>query len=467
MSKKQKDNEIPNWAKTGHRKPVTRREMLAAGVIPFAARLVAPAWGSLLFAQDAVAQTAPWIPIVTINLSGGYSAAGNWLPMDAGGQPLRSYGQLGAGTVPAFVTEFGTTRWSANSANAGMLAGIRATAAASIPNTSFVAIPVKSNDDSSGNPLAIEGMLQKAGVGGSLIPMLGTRNTATGQNNAAAVLRPAAPLIVNSLQAITGSLGYAGALGNTLSAAQRGELARVIDSLSQEQAKKFMALPAGAQINAAVTTAGTKTTGLIAGGGAGVDPRADAQGAALNTLWGINANTAANNAALVQASIVYNVLKGNAGAASIDLGGYDYHGNARAQTDGQDRTAGVLIGRIMESARILNTPVFIYISTDGAVSSAESANAGVNWQNDHGISSALYMFAYNPLAKPITTANQVGQYTQGQAADTAFITGGSPALAAAAVLANYLQLNNKVGMFATAAPNTIPAGNLQSVIKFA
>lgn len=466
MSKLKKDQEIPMWAKTGHRKPVTRREMLSYGVIPFAARLIAPAWTTLLFgANEAQAQTAAMIPVVTINLSGGYAAAGNWMPMDAGGQPLKSYGQLGAGTTPTFQREFGNVAFSPTS---GILAGIRAQAGTALTTSSFVGIPVKSNDDSSANPLAIEGMLVKAGLAGSLIPNLGNKNSPTGQNNAAAVLRPPAPLIVNSLAAITGSLSYAGALGTALSDAQKGTLAKTIDSLSQAQADRFSQMQAGAQIKAALAAAGTKTTGLVSGTGAGVDPRVDpTAGATLSTIWGINAGTAANNQNVIFASMVYNTLKGNAGAASIDLGGYDYHGNARTDTDAKDNAAGQLIGRILASAKAVNKPVFIYVSTDGAVSSNETATAGAQWQNDHGISSALYMIHFDPTTKHPTTSNQVGQYTQGQAADSTFVTGSSPALAAAAVVANYLQLNNKVSAFATAAPNTIPAANLQSVIKFA
>ena len=50
--KRNKKQEIPSWAKTGHQKPVTRRELLAHGIIPFAGTLFAPQMMQLLLSSS-------------------------------------------------------------------------------------------------------------------------------------------------------------------------------------------------------------------------------------------------------------------------------------------------------------------------------------------------------------------------------------------------------------------------------
>ena len=95
---KQKKQEIPMWAKTGHSKPVTRRDFLGAGLIPFAATVALPNWAQMLFgstAQAADSLTCPqvgssMIPFISLNLSGGGGLASNYVPMDVSGNPLPS-----------------------------------------------------------------------------------------------------------------------------------------------------------------------------------------------------------------------------------------------------------------------------------------------------------------------------------------------------------------------------------------
>ena len=47
--------EMPMWAQLGHTKPVTRREFLATGVIPFSAWAVGPSIATLLLQEQAKA----------------------------------------------------------------------------------------------------------------------------------------------------------------------------------------------------------------------------------------------------------------------------------------------------------------------------------------------------------------------------------------------------------------------------
>ncbi|MES2964999.1 MAG: hypothetical protein V4760_14030, partial [Bdellovibrionota bacterium] len=65
MSPKRKD--IPMWAMSGHAKPVTRREFLHAGLIPFAAYAVAPSLSVLLNPSLAEASLEVGLALANIN----------------------------------------------------------------------------------------------------------------------------------------------------------------------------------------------------------------------------------------------------------------------------------------------------------------------------------------------------------------------------------------------------------------
>lgn len=469
--KDDKKNSIPMWAKTGHGKPVTRRDFLAAGIIPFAATLVAPRWLDILLSDTAqaadvcaAAATNAMVPFITVNLSGGAGLQGNFVPMDATGSLLPSYAVMGLGTAPTVVQEFGNVPFSSTSQ---FLAGIRAAAPTALPKTAFVAVPTQGRDDSSANKLAATGMVAKAGLVGSLLPNLGVKNVASGISQDVAVVAPPAPLAVTSFNNLTGSLGYAGALTKTLTTAQKQSLAKMISNLSGSQTNKLMNIQTEAALKTVVDCAGIKNQDLLTQGTSAVDPRLDATvGTKVSSIWNITANTSATSQSLIFAASAYNALKGTAGSASLEMGGYDYHDNTRTTGDAKDLAAGTAIGQILETASAMGKPVFVYVCTDGATSSANSTSGGSPWTSDRGVASVAYMLYFNPNGRPATNGFQVGQFTKGQVADDSFVTGGSPEAAAAAVFANWLQVNGQGANFANYAGTIISSSQLPSVIKF-
>jgi len=88
MSKNYKNK--PNWALTGHKKPVTRREFLNYGMIPFAASAFMPNWLQLFSPERSLAQVGAgcpaagsnMIPFIQLNLAGGAGLMANYVPMD-------------------------------------------------------------------------------------------------------------------------------------------------------------------------------------------------------------------------------------------------------------------------------------------------------------------------------------------------------------------------------------------------
>lgn len=477
MSKHSK-KEIPMWAKTGHAKPVTRRDFLSAGIIPFAASIAVPNWVSLILGSPANAQTAvtcdaanstALIPFVTVNLSGGAAMSSNFLPMNAAGQPIASYSKMGLGNnqVP-IEREFGNVPFAGLNNGALLskfLEGVRSSAtAAALANTAFVGIPCDSANDTSSNKFDISGAVTKAGLIGSQLPNLGRSNSRTGINQAAGIVAPPAPLVVNSYSALLTSIGYSATLNTALNTAQKNSLAKLVSNLNSSQTAKLNAVQGAEGVKKVLDCAGIKNVDVVQKGAGVVDPR---QNAGVATVWNINANTAAGSRDLIFGAMVYNSLLGQAGAAGLELGGYDYHDGTRTNGDAKDRDAGVVIGRILETAKVLGKPVFVYVVSDGSVYSDESDDRQAGWQGDRGSNGVSYMLYYSPAGRPATSGFQIGAFNDNQAADTTFITGGNPELVAAAVFANWCQANKRMDLFDRVANRLFNATQLAQVVKVA
>ena len=452
MSKNNKS--IPNWALTGHKKPVTRRDFLNYGMIPFAASAFMPNWLQLFSPERSNAQVgagcpvpaAGMIPFIQLNLSGGAGLMANYVPMDEARNPLPSYSIMGMGdgNVP-IVREFGNVPFAGNG-NSNILTGIRERASAlAINRTAFIGMCVRSRDDSSENPFSMNGMAHRAGLVGSKLPHLGTEDTATGIGQMPVLYAPPSPLIVNGFRDVANSLGYTAALATGLNQAQRERLTKLVSDLNGEQSRKLASINTGAGVKTLIDCAGIKNNELIREGAGAVDPRSNA---AVAALWGnLNAATANNSENLVFATMVYNTLNGTAGSASLNKGGYDYHGNARTVTNARDLDAGRIIGNILQTAEILQRPLFLMVTSDGSVSSENSADRQSQFNSDRGSAGMAYLIMYQPTGRISTTDFQIGHYTENQAADDRTVVGNSPELATQAAFANYLKMNNRMDLY--------------------
>lgn len=476
MSKKTNNKHVPMWAQLGHGKPVTRRELLATGMLSFSASLIAPAWLKFLLpeahaASNCAVPVSGMIPLVTLNLSGGAAMAGNFVPVDEGGSFLPSYDLmgLGDGNVP-IEREFGNVPFAGRQNGiyiSKFLQGLRETSSTALSKTAFVGVCVRTRDDTRVNRLSIDGLVNSAGLRGTILPNLGSfSDSLTGVRQSSAVVPPAAPLVVSGFSSVQGALGYAGALGTTLSQNQKVALAKTIQKLSESQMRKMASANVNTNIKNLIDCSNQKNLDLAAITNTGVDPRTDALGASLSTLWGINSATANNTRNLVFSTMVYNALKGNAGAASLEIGGYDYHNNTRTAGDAADLLAGQTVGRILETAAILNKPLMLYITSDGAVSSVKSNDRNAPWNSDRGTAGVSYVLYFNPSGRPQTTNNQIGFFTSGQVASDKTLVGNNPETAAIAVFANYLKLNNRIGLFESLVGRAFDSSKLNEVIRF-
>lgn len=458
-----------------NKKPLSRRELLGAGLLSFSASMTLPTLAGMMLPQNAYGQSqancpsatagSGLAPFITLNLAGGAGLAANYVPTDAGGQFLASYNKmgLGDGQVPIDY-EFGQVPFAGEGISK-LLTEIRNAASPStLGNTAFVAIPVRSRDDSSDNPFDASGMVAKAGLIGTDLPNLGVRASDTGIRQYYSKVKPPTPLVVGNYNDIASALalGVKGPLSN-LDDKQKVSVLKLVEKLSQTQTNKVNSQAGGRMLATLVQCALGKNITLAQQPSPSLDAREDAS---LSAIWGINSGTGANNRNVIFGSMVHAGLKGVAGTVNLEMGGFDYHNGSRTTGDQRDGEAGQAIGRILESASALNQKVFIYVTSDGSVSSTVSDERNSPWRSDRGSAGMAYIIAYDPAGRPQTSGHQIGQFTSGQAADDTFVTGDNPALAAAGAFANYLKFNKRMDLLGAVLGSTFSSAQLDQIIKF-
>ena len=102
------------------------------------------------------------------------------------------------------------------------------------------------------------------------------------------------------------------------------------------------------------------------------------------------------------ASVMKMVINGFAGAGTVELGGYDYHGGRRAEGEVKDLRAGRCMGACLDYAARTGTPLMMYVFSDGSVSSDGTVDNSVDgrgkgeWTTDNQQTAATWFLVYNP-----------------------------------------------------------------------
>ena len=164
-----------------------------------------------------------------------------------------------------------------------------------------------------------------------------------------------------------------------------------------------------------------------------------------------------NNRQRREASIAKLVIDGYVGSGTIEMGGYDYHNNERSETTQQDREVGEAIGRLLSLADKKNSPLLIYVFSDGSVSSGTtpdptSPEGLYRHTSDNANHSSTFMIYMNPRGqgRPRLRLNgqsfsehrrQIGHYkTNGSVERSANAISNNVTNMAKAVVLNYLAL---------------------------
>ncbi|HUN26007.1 MAG TPA: hypothetical protein VMU67_06820 [Steroidobacteraceae bacterium] len=491
-----------------HPKPVTRRQMLAAGLLGSQAYVLVPSAlvGLLGKPRDARAQLAQdiqslvsacgisngagKIPFICFDLAGGANLNGSEaLIGGAGGQldflSTAGYDKLGLpgdmlpnSPNPASATNnfIDTSLGLAWHSDGAILRGIHSKAsAATQAGTNGAAIAAVSQTDTQDNPHNPMYGIWMAGANGQLLTLIGTEPSVSGGNSMAPanlINLSVAPSVITQASDCTG-LVNTGQLG-TMFPGDPNASVQVLESTARltggTSLSSFGGKLGAAQVfpgNAAQDTA--LKTAMLCGNVKSADlVNTFGNPASLNPDLDTNIVGAANSIftatdyqdpdIIATAAVMKMVISGFAGAGTITLGGYDYHDSTRATGETKNFHAGVCIGACLEYAMRSGKPVMIYVFSDGSLTSTgmvDNSAAGrgkYGWQGDSQTTASTLFLVYNPGGRAQLlsggSGNQIGSYNS----DGSVNTSSSPAsnavnLLVQTVILNYMALHNDQGNY--------------------
>jgi len=173
------------------------------------------------------------------------------------------------------------------------------------------------------------------------------------------------------------------------------------------------------------------------------------------------------------ASIMKLVINGFAGAGCIEMGGYDYHGGARAEGEVKDFRAGQCMGACLEYAAKLQMPLMLYVFSDGSLSSngaIDTTTAGRNkgmWTSDNSSTAGSFFLVYNPPrlgGRPVLNGASVDDQLRHQ--QLGYMSAdGSVARAATPMANNVSQLVNAVVLNYMALHDQVNNGDFSAIYQ--
>jgi hypothetical protein len=410
-----------------HPRPVTRREMLGAGLLGSYGMVLGPAWlGGLLKAQNAraggldpdieallgstqcnIPTASGSLPFIVFDLAGGANLVGSEaLVGQQGGQAnflsTAGFNKLGVpgNMVPTSTTFISSALGLLWQSDGAILRGIQSVAAASTQaGVNGAVIPAMSQNDTSSNTTNPIYGIAAAGAKGTVITLVGTDSSTSGGNSMPLMytvnpaLQPATidqpsdavalappmppggvdPLALAELESQTRiSTGTAAYQGTSSTGSEfTGALA---DPSGSTPGVVLVPGSGNASLDAATKNQvrcsyvqAANTANIFAAGPAGLDPTQDPLIVGGTTPI-FTAADFQNQMVATTASIMKLVIDGYAGAGTISFGGYDYHDGTRATGETANFNAGQMIGAVLEYAARKGVPIMIQIMSDGSLS---------------------------------------------------------------------------------------------------
>jgi len=484
-----------------HPRPVTRRQFVAQGFMSGAAYTVGAGSLGLLSSRAMAALSgdiddmrlnickitdgAGKIPFICFDLAGGANIAGsNVLIGQSGGQSdflsTQGYEKMGlpgdmvpglndANNQPFANFDLGLGFHLDSAFRRGIMASITPGTAL---NVNGAVIPARSDNDTGNNPHNPMYGIAMAGAKGSILTLTGSENTDSGGNS----MLPAVlynPLLRPTKVDRPSDVVNLVDTGDLVGILSKNDATAVMESIYRLSDQKMNAvntqLPTDAAIKEAVRCGYVKAAHIAETfGGVPIDPLLDPNivapdGSAIFTT--AEFTDGSQNAREFQktASVMKLVMNGFAGAGCIEMGGYDYHGGARAEGEVKDFRAGRCMGAVLEYAARLGKPVMMYVFSDGSLSSNGVIDNSTNgrgkgeWTSDNSSTAAGFFLVYNPTKRPVLlggTPDQQALHQQIGAMDAggSVMRGATPMannvnLLANSVILNYMALHGEQGNF--------------------
>jgi len=511
MAKKTKRNYDDPLRHPDHARPVTRRDFLSQGFLSGSAfalgggvlslfsnprEALAALSGDLqpLLANpcDIATAGAGKIPFICFDLAGGANINGsNVLVGNEGGQMdflnTSGYEKLGLpgdmvpglndpiSGLPYANTDFGLAFHSDSAFKRGMDASMSPGRGAQLNGA---VIPARSDNDTGNNPHNPMKGIARAGADGSILTLAGSENTPSGGNSTEPTmlmsqdLQPTKVDRPSDVTALVDTGQLVGILGPD-------DATAVMESIYRISADKISVADAGQTITADAVVKDMVRCGYLKSadiadrfGGVPLDPGLDPVIVGPNGIFTdaeFNDGGRDGSEFRKTAAVMKLVINGFAGAATIEMGGYDYHGGARAEGEVKDFRAGRCMGACIEYAARIGVPLMMYVFSDGSLSSngaIDNSNDGRGkgeWVSDNSSTAGAFFMVFNPGGRaqlrtsPGKTAAQHQQlgYMDGGASVQRAATpmANNVNLLVNAVVLNYMALHGEEGLFDSVIPN--------------
>jgi hypothetical protein len=469
----------------GHN-PRTRREFLSQGFLGMSTYALAPSILGALSSSAHSAVNCPvtggavMTPVIIIDLSGGGNIAGsNVMVGGQGGQSdyLPNYQSLGLPPDfhPSLSGKTNSEMGLVFHSDSGMLRGIQNTTnALTRANAEGMVFCTSTDDDTGNNQTNPIYWLNKAGAKGSLNQLAGTRQTESGGNTSSPIesVNPSIqPVKIDSPQDAI-NLVSVGRIAEGLATSKVEKILDTVSRMSENKIGNINRRSLPEQIKLLVQCGFQNTSAQVRNFNPTlINPENDPQVLAAFPLIVSDGNQRKAG------TIAKMVLDGFVGAATIEMGGYDYHSGNRSDGEQRDVEAGEVIGRIMELARLKNKDVVIIVMTDGGVAANEVVDSTpggrgkFSWAGDSGQRSSSFMMVYKKDGKPQlrnTGKRQIGHFRASTASveNTAMLTSNSVVNLSKAMVANYLALHGKEGMLESVVGDDPFRNNLDKYLVF-
>ncbi|MGS2723072.1 hypothetical protein ACVBEJ_04950 [Porticoccus sp. GXU_MW_L64] len=505
-----------------HSRPVTRRDFLAQGFCAGAGTVLGGSVLSmfanprkahalsqdLIDAMDAAGCSsglgAGKIPFICFDLAGGVNIAGsNVLIGGQGGQmdflSTAGYSKLGlpGDIIPGVAevngagsSESGTSNGDHTDTTLGLafhsdsafLRGIlEKLSPGTAANINGAIIPARSENDTGNNPHNPMYGIARAGAEGSILSLIGSRSSDSGGNSLApmAMIDPTIrPTKVDRPSDVTGMVD----IGDLVGLLNQSDAVAVMESVYRLSNAKLGAvdtrLTNDAVIKDLIECGYLSSADLAERFGDPNTLNPDDRNAPNPVIVSDNGGIFSTNEFdgdgefRKTASVMKMVIDGFAGAGTITMGGYDYHTGERATGEIRDLRAGRCMGACLEYAARTNTPLMMYVMSDGSVASNGRIDNSVNgrgkgeWTGDNQSTASSFFLVYNPNGQPqLLGASPEEQARHQQIGfmrnDASVETASTPAannvnLLVETVILNYMALHGEQGNFA----NLFPANGL-------
>jgi len=488
-----------------HPRPRTRRQLIQQGFLTGAGTLAGFSSMSLISQRvsaldaDLAARIdecglgvgASKIPFICFDLAGGANFAGsNVLVGGAGGQEdflsTAGYNKQGLpGDMLPSQNDAAGVSFTDRSlgllfhSDSQLLAGIknRCTLPETHANINGAVIAARSENDTGNNPhnpmyaIAMAGALNAEGViegpSGGITTLVGSRTSESGGNSVAPmnmIDNNIRPTKVDRPSDVTGLVQVPSFEG-----LNNDRVVRVMEAVSRiSNAKMGRVNGIDAELRRKIECAYVESAHLSEKFGADntLDPAtdpvivspADAPGTGIFEPDQFNNNGRDSSEFRKTASIMKMVIDGHAAAGTVTMGGYDYHVGDRVTGEERDRRAGECIGACLEYAARKNTPVMIYVFSDGSVFSNGRGDDGAGgkgeWTGDSQQTASSFFLVFDPNGRPALTSpdnQQIGfMRSSGDVETSSSPCANNVNLLVQTVMLNYMALNGDQSHFTSA-----------------